>query len=211
MLLHDPMVCAENKRLCVGYQDVDPLEDIIVGLSLLGIDHNRDVFMADLPGDVEGCQSVGFNGLAANHPFRKHSLDVIAVNVFQYFHPRKGDRLIPCRGHDEDGNFAGAATSLVAALLDSATEEGVIDLDQASELVPSVSCLHGLANLVQHGPGALEADVELSGQGQSRETTLVRRHQVNGPEPLHERRPRAMHDRSCGKRSLKLALNALIQ
>jgi len=211
MLFHDPMVCAENKRLCVGHQDVDPLEDVIVRFALLGIDHDRDMFMAEFLGDVEGWQSVGFDRLVANHPFLKHGFDVITVNFFEHFHPREGDRLFPCSGHDENGDFGGTATSLVAALLGTAIEEGVIDLDQACELVASVSCLHGLANLVQHGPRAFEANVDLSGQGKSRKTTLVRRYQVDGPEPLNERRPRRMHDRSCGKRSLELALNALIQ
>ncbi len=211
MLSHDPMVRTENKRLCVGYHDVNPLEDVIVGLTLLGIDHDRDVFMADLLGDVEGWQPIGFDRLAVGHPFLKHGFDVITVNVFEYFHSREGDRLIPCRSHDEDGNFACSAPSLVAALFDSATEEGVIDLDQASELVPSVSRLHGLAYLVQHGPGALEADIDLSRQGQSREATLVRSDQVDSPEPLYERRPCAMHDGSSSERSLELALNTLIQ
>jgi hypothetical protein len=35
--------------------------------------------MADLLGDIEGWQSVGFDRLAANHPFLKHGFDVITV------------------------------------------------------------------------------------------------------------------------------------
>lgn len=211
MLSHDPMVRAENKRLCVGDHDINPLEDVIVGIALLGIDHDRDVFMADLLGDIEGGQPIGFDRLAVSHPFLQHGLDVITINVFEHFHFREGDRFILRCGHDEDRNFACSAPSLVAALLDSATEEGVIDLDQASELVSSVSRFHGLANLVQHGPRALEADIDFSRQGQGREATLVRCDQVDGPEPLHKRRPCVMHDRSSGKRSLELAINALIQ
>lgn len=211
MLPHDAMVFAENKCLCVGYQDVDQLKGIVVRLALLGIDHDRNMLMADLLSDIEGCQPIGLDGLGTGHPLLKHGLDVFTIDAFQNFHSRESDRLIFCRRHDEDGDFAGATTSLVTTLLDSSTEEGVVDLDQACELVPSVSRLHCLANLVQHSSGTLKADVDLAGQGQGRQATLVSCDQVDGPEPFHERRPGAMHDRSRSERSLEFAINTLIQ
>lgn len=71
MLSRDAMICAKNKRLCVGYQDVDPLVDVIIGFALLGIDHCWVVLVPDLFDDIEGCQSIGLDDLCVGHVFLK--------------------------------------------------------------------------------------------------------------------------------------------
>lgn len=204
MLTHDAIVRAKCERLCVGDQYVDPFEDIEVGLAFLGIDYDGIVLMPDFLDDVEGWHSIGFDGLSAGHTLFKYGLDVLSIDVFQSLHSSESDRFIPCFRHDEERDFAGSAASFVPALLDSPAEEGVIDLNEAGEQVFGVSGLHGLANFVQHDPAALEIDVDLAGQSQRREATLVSRDQVDGPEPFHERRPGAVYDRTRCERSRNL-------
>jgi len=211
MLLHDSVVGSQDEGFRVGNQDVDPFEDVEVRLPLPGVDDFRSVLVAEFLHRAEHRQPIGLDPLRLGHALSDRGFDLETVNVFKHFHLGKSDGLILDGGHDQDGHLARPTAALVAALVHPALEEGVIDLDESGELVFCVAGLHGLSDLVEHSPGALEADVDLSGQGQSRESALVRRDQVDGPEPFHERCPRPMHDDPCREGCLMLAGGALVQ
>jgi hypothetical protein len=99
--------------------------------------------------------------------------------------------------------------ALVATFVDSAFEKGIIDLNKSSQLVLGVAGFHRFADLMQHGPCTLEADIDLSRQSQSRETSFIRADEKNCPEPFDQRRSGLVHDCACGEGCLMPALNAL--
>ena len=74
MLSNDSMIGVKNECLCVRDQDVDPLEDVVVGLTFFGVDNRWIVFVPDLLDDIEGRQSIGFDGLCVGHVLLKPNL-----------------------------------------------------------------------------------------------------------------------------------------
>ena len=111
-------------------------------------------------------------------------------------------------GNDYLGFSLGASTSWSWLLR---PDKRIVHFHQASQLIQGIPVLHGLANLLQHGPGALDADVDFAGQSKGREATFVCSHQVDGPEPFDERGSGAVHDSTSSQRCPVLALNTLIQ
>ena len=90
-------------------------------------------------------------------------------------------------------------------------EKGIIDLDESSQLVTGVAGFHRFANLMQHGPCTLEADIDLSRQGQSREAAFISADEENCPEPFDQRCPGPVHNCSSSERRLMPTLNTLKQ
>jgi hypothetical protein len=91
----------------------------------------------------------------------------------------------------------------------SSANPRLIKLDLASEGLPG-RVHHRSTELVKDHPcGLVAADPELALQEQGRETTLVRRHQVGGPEPRRERRLRVVENRPGRHRDLVTARGAL--
>ena len=76
------MVGVDNERFALDTRMFDLHKDVGVGLAFFGIDHDRDMLMADLFGNVEGRQPIGLNGLSAGHPLLKYGLDVLAVDFY---------------------------------------------------------------------------------------------------------------------------------
>ena len=211
MLLLNTVVRAEDERFSIRNQYVDPLQHVITRRALLGVDNLFVVNHIDIFYDVVGRKSIGADCLTWSYALCQNRLDLLAVNIIDHFHFGEGDGFIFHGGHDYDRHFACSTPAFVATLVDTSFEKGVIDLDEARQLVSSVADFHSFADLVQHGPGALEADIYLSGQCQSREPSFICADEENGPEPFDQGRSGPVHDCACGEGCLVLAFKALIQ
>ena len=145
----------------------------MVGLCLLFVNHFRVMRMPHPFDHVEYRQPITFDVLPWLHVTLKDALHMRSINAFKNFHLRKANGFIMGCGHDEDRDFACSAASLVSTFIGATFEKGIIDLDQAGELVLSVSGLHCLTNFVEHHLGTFDADIELSRQGQGGIPPLV--------------------------------------
>jgi len=209
MFLLNSMKRAKYEGFRIGYQDVNPFQYVIPWSVLLWIDNLLVMDQSDVLDDVVGRKTIGTDRLARGYTFRQGRLDCLAVDVLNHFHFCEGDGFVFHGGHDDNGNLACNTPALVATFVDSAFEKGVIDLDESSQLVPGVASFHRFANLMQHSPRALEADINLLRQRQSRETSFIHADEENCPEPFDQRRSGPVHDRACGEGRLMPALNTL--
>jgi hypothetical protein len=78
------------------------------------------------------------------------------------------------------------------------------------KLIALVAVLHGLADLVLHGPRGDVADADLLAQLHRRDALLVVAHAVDRPKPARERRARLVKDRPRRHRALVRAEPALM-
>lgn len=125
--------------------------------------------------------------------------DCVAFDIFDHFHSCESDGFVFHSGHDDDGNLVRTTPALIATFIDSAFEKGIINLDKSSQLITGVASFHRFANLMQHGPCALETDIDLSRQGQSREASFISADEENCPEPFDQRRPGPVHNCSSSE------------
>ena len=90
------------------------------------------------------------------------------------------------------------------------TNPGLIDLHLAAQRIPR--CIHHCsAKFVQHHPCGLVADqAQLTLQKQGGHASLVRSHQVRGPEPVRQRNFCAMKDSPRCHRDLEATFAALL-
>lgn len=165
--------------------------------------------MANLLHHTEHRQAIDFDRLAYGHVCIEGDLGRLVTNIFEGLQFGDGPPLVFDPGQGQHGHLERATTPLVAALAGAPVGKNVIDPNDSGNLVVGVADLTRLANLVEHGSGVLESDVDRPYRG--RGAALVRADEVDGLEPLDQRRAGAMHDGSCGKRGLKLAVNALVQ
>lgn len=77
----------------------------------------------------------------------------------------------------------GATTSFSGSL---AVDKGVVQLDQVGKPVDAVPMGHGLPDLGQHGAGSDPGDAQVLGCAKSGNTTFVRSHEVDKPEPFDQ-------------------------
>src|SRR3990172_267511 len=111
---------------------------------------------------------------------------------------------------DEHQRFL-ASPELTAAPKSSLSSANppLVKLDLASERLPS-RVHHRSTKLVENHPcGLVAANPELALQEQGRQTPLVRRHQIGGPEPRRERRLRVVKNGPSRHRDLVAARGAL--
>src|SRR3990172_621117 len=90
-------------------------------------------------------------------------------------------------------------------------KERVIDLNNPSQLIGSITILHRMANLVQHRPCFPIAQTKLLRKGQGRYPSFVSAYQIYCPEPQQKRSPGSMHNSSSCQRCLMSPFLALIQ
>lgn len=89
------------------------------------------------------------------------------------------------------------------------TDPGVVDFHFAMERLAG-RIDHRAPQLVEHHPGGfVPPQTELPLQQQRRDTPLVGRHQIRGPEPLRQRDPRVVQNRPGRQRHLVPARRAL--
>ena len=92
-----------------------------------------------------------------------------------------------------------------------AADVRVVDLDLPAKLLP-IRVDRGPSQLVEHRPrGLIARKAELAFELESRYPRRQRRHEVRRAEPLHERRTRRVHDRTCGHGDLIPARLALVE
>lgn len=125
------------------------------------------------------------------------------------FHFCEGEGFVFHSGHDGYGNLVLASPALVTTFVDSAFEKGIIDLDASSPWVADVAGFHRFTNLMQPGPCALKAEIDVSQQGQSRVTSFISADEENCPVPFDQRRPGPVHNCSSSERFLMSTLNML--
>ena len=203
------MIRAKNEGFRIGYQDVNPLQYVMPWCALPRIDNLLVMEKSYVLDDVVGNKTIETDRLARSNMLLQDRPDCVAFDVFDHFHSCEGDGFVFHGGHDDDGNLACTTPALVATFAGSVFKKGIIDLDESSQLVPGVAGFHRFANLMQHGPRTLEADIDLSRKGQSRETSLIRADEENCPEPFDQRRSGPVHDCACGEGRLMPAVNTL--
>ena len=107
----------------------------------------------------------------------------------------------------DDEDFAGAA-GFEKRIAFTERDFGLIDFDDAVEKL-AIRIDHRAPQFLRQQPSCSVGDAELIFQLPGRHAVGMRRHQVRGPEPLRQRKPRAMHHGARRDRRLTTTAVAL--
>ena len=177
------MIGAAQRALQVTKRGVHPVElRFLHGSSSASAD-NGVVYAARIGDGAKTSQAVGDHGTALTQvllapagdfgfskPLKHRQLDAGRESLFGGLH-----------GRHEGGFALGASPGLAAGTLTA--QVGVIQLDEARELVLLVPFQHDLHELVLHPPGGVVGDTQMAAQLHGRYAFLVLGNQVDTQKP----------------------------
>lgn len=161
---------------------------------------------------TEGRSSIGPDGLLRDYGSLNHLQVIQGVGVVSDFHPRKAG--IPTAvGADGDPDGEGRLLSTTPLTVSAATsKDGIIQFDEAGQLIAAIPMGHGRPDLVAHRPdGLVGRDAQKSLGFQHGDSMFVMAHEQDQPEPLSQGGPGLLEDGPRGQRDLVPAALALVQ
>ncbi len=210
MLRRFEVMGSHNEAFGVGDERMDPREEEVhfpESHLRVGVMLKAEIFKSP-----EGSPSVGADPLARREGSLGHIQDVEEIRVLGDFHSDEGGIAGPIGADGYPNRFRAAGFSSRFPLDPFSPEEGIIQLDEAGQLIAAVPVGHGGSDLVAHRPdGLIGADAQEALSFQHGDAVLVVAHEKDEPEPLAQRGPGFVEDGPGGQRDLIPAAFALVK
>lgn len=204
MLVADPVERAQDGPFGQGDGQMDPRQALA---GLLGRRGCAEVGVAFRRQGREVAAAVGANGLLLGDMGLHRLFRGLGRGVLDRRHGHETRTLAPVLSHHQHRRLVRCAPA--ASSGPGRDEKRFVGLDQPLKLVPPIPVRHGLAQLLEHQPGRFVAKLQLLGKAAGGDAALVPAHEVDGPEPLHQRRPGPVEHGPIGQRDLVPAPGAL--
>ena len=206
--IHLQMLCASavvgtiDERFRIACDSVEPLQVFAVGIEILGL-VNIAIFQRFAVAFVAVC----LNHSPKGNVFQRKLLYGRNLDIIGYFHLQVGGFALLIFGNCDKNALISSSTPFFA--LDFCAKIGIIEFHKLSENIVLIPHFHGCTNAAQKIPGGFIAHFNLSGQRKSGDPTLVAGYQIDGPEPLVQRKMAAVHHGVSGQSGLVTAVGAL--